>query len=377
MDKYKKALRSVFVLGLIYLFLVSIEFIGKGAGLLGAGFARHLISTTSDPVIGLFIGILVTVVVQSSSLTTSLVVALVGGGIMNLQCAVPIIMGANVGTTVTNAIVSLGHISWRNEFKRAFAAATVHDIFNILTLIIVFPLELKFHYLTKIALLLQRVFENIGGFHFTSPIKVLLAPPIKFFKFFLLQVLSLSEKISGSLIIILGLLFLFMSLIILVKILRKMFIGEAELLIDKYIFRTSLLAMFIGFVITAIVQSSSLTTSVIVPLAAAGIVGLERIFPYTLGANVGTTFTALLASLAVSGEGRAAALAAALAHLCFNLTGIAIFYPFRFMRRIPVYLAEKLSAQCAKRRYFALIFVLTVFVVIPLTVIFLEKTVWR
>jgi len=354
MSLFRRISKAVFILFLIYFFLLSIKLVGNGATLLGADFARHLIATTRNPL-----------------------VALVGSGVMGLRCAIPIVMGANVGTTITNMIVSLGYISWRQEFKRAFAAATVHDIFNVLTLLILFPLEMQFHYLTRLALFFQRAFENIGGFEFTSPLKVILTPPIEFFESVFLRSFYLTEKVTGILVIILGLMFLFGSLICLMKILRRLFIGKAEILIDKYIFRNGMLAMGIGLIITMVVQSSSLTTSIMVPLAGAGVLSIERVLPYTLGANVGTTFTALFASLAVSGELRAAALAVALAHLFFNISGILIFYPVKRMRMIPIFLAKRFAHKYSKKRYFPFIAVFIIFILIPLVVIIFRNFIGR
>ncbi|MFC1514757.1 Na/Pi symporter [Candidatus Omnitrophota bacterium] len=373
MEAFRKYLRFASAFALIYLFLLSIQLIGKGASLLGEDFARKLIATTSDPFVGLFIGILVTAVVQSSSLTTSLVVALIGGGALSLSNAIPIIMGANIGTTVTNTIVAMGHITWRQEFKRAFTAGTMHDFFNILTVLLLFPLELQFRFLTRLALYLEGFFENIGGVTFASPIKAMLSPAVTGLKHLFFESMSLSPKTGGVLMVVAGLLCLFISLLFLVRILRKLFIGKAEALLDKYIFRNDFFAMVIGFFITVIAQSSSLTISVMVPLAGAGVLSPVRIFPYTMGANVGTTFTALLASLAIAGPGRSAALAAALAHLCFNLSGIVIFYPIKRIRNIPIYLAERLSDICSKKRRLAFVYVFTVFIIIPLVIIFLRK----
>lgn len=377
MNLLRRAAKTLFVLALIYLFLLGIKTVGGGAKLLGRDFAQHLISTTSNPFIGLFIGILVTVVVQSSSLTTSLVVAFVGSGVLSLPCAIPIIMGANIGTTLTNTIVSFGHISWRQEFKRAFSSATVHDIFNFLTLIILFPLELNFHYLTNLSLWFKGVFEDVGGLEFTSPVKLALSPPLDFLENLFISSFGWSEKLSGVLMIILGVCILFGALMLFMKTLRSIFIGRAEVLIDKYIFRNGIMAMGVGCLITVIVQSSSLTTSIMVPLAGAGILSLERVLPYTLGANVGTTFTALFASLAITGDMRAAALAAALAHLFFNLSGILIFYPIRKIRMIPIILAEKFADKCTGRRYMAVLSVVIIFIVIPSVIILLRELIWR
>jgi sodium-dependent phosphate cotransporter len=373
MGSFKKNLQVVSVFVLVYFFLLSIRLIGKGASLLGEDFARSLISTTSDPFVGLFIGILATALVQSSSLTTSLVVALIGGGVLSLPNAIPIIMGANIGTTVTNTLVALGHISWRQEFRRAFSAGTMHDFFNILTVLILFPLELQFRFLTRLALFLERFFESMGGIKFTSPLKVILSPAVSLLNHLFFEVLSLTPKLGGMFMILSGLCCLFVSLIFLVRLLRNLLIGKAEVLLDRYIFRNDLFAMFIGFFITVIAQSSSLTISVMVPLAGAGVLTSARIFPYTLGANVGTTFTALLASLAIAGSGRSTAVAAALAHLCFNLTGIAIFYPVKRIRNIPIYLSEKLAYVCSRRRRLAFLYVIGVFIILPLSIIFLRR----
>ncbi|KAG5284963.1 hypothetical protein AALO_G00032450 [Alosa alosa] len=95
----------------------------------------------SNPVAGLVVGILVTVLVQSSSTSTSIVVSLVSSGLLEVQSAIPIIMGSNIGTSVTNTIVALMQAGEREEFRQAFAGATVHDCFNWLTVLVPLPLE--------------------------------------------------------------------------------------------------------------------------------------------------------------------------------------------------------------------------------------------
>ena len=142
------------VLGVIlflYLFLVGIKGLSSGIKHLGGGFAETVLSTTSNPFLSLFIGILATTLFQSSSTTTSIIVSMVSGGAISIPGAIPMIMGANIGTSVTNTIVSIGHITRGNEFKRAFAASTVHDFFNILAVLIIFPLEMMFGFLEKLS----------------------------------------------------------------------------------------------------------------------------------------------------------------------------------------------------------------------------------
>ncbi|MGA0870053.1 MAG: Na/Pi symporter, partial [Planctomycetota bacterium] len=127
----------------LYLFLVGIGAMGAAFKGMGKSFSEDLLGagTSAGPLISLFVGILATTLVQSSSTTTSLVVGLVAVDMIPFDSAIYMVMGANVGTTVTNTIVSLGHISRSEEYRRAFAAATVHDFFNIIVLLIVFPLE--------------------------------------------------------------------------------------------------------------------------------------------------------------------------------------------------------------------------------------------
>ena len=98
---------------------------GKGVG--------NMLGGIDNPIAGVAIGIIATVLLQSSSTSTSIVVTMVGAGIVSVGNAIPIIMGANIGTSVTAAIVSHGHITNEEEFHRGFAGANVHSAFNLLT----------------------------------------------------------------------------------------------------------------------------------------------------------------------------------------------------------------------------------------------------
>lgn len=135
-------LRGVLVLFFLYLFLVGIALLESGIAALGEGFQAGLLESVSNPISGLCAGILATVLVQSSSVSTATVVGMVGAGTLPLALAVPMIMGANIGTTVTSTLAALGSIRRSEEFRRAFAAATVHDFFNLLAVSILLPLEL-------------------------------------------------------------------------------------------------------------------------------------------------------------------------------------------------------------------------------------------
>ncbi|UCD16467.1 MAG: Na/Pi cotransporter family protein, partial [Candidatus Zixiibacteriota bacterium] len=118
-------LKPIGLIFFLYLFILSITLLGDSFKLFGKEFAQSLLVSTSHPIVGLFIGILATSIIQSSSTTTSIVVGMVAGGLLSIDGAIPIVMGANIGTTVTNTIVSLTHITKSREFQRAFSGAIV------------------------------------------------------------------------------------------------------------------------------------------------------------------------------------------------------------------------------------------------------------
>ncbi len=363
------SLKIISVAALLYLFLVSIGLMGAAFKGFGKGFAENLIRTTSNPFVGLFIGILATSIVQSSSTTTSVVVGIVGAGGITVGNAIPIIMGANIGTTVTNTLVSLGHVSRKDEFRRAISAATVHDFFNLICVAIMFPLELATGYLEKSATFMSTLFQGIGGVKFTSPIKLATEPAVHFIKKVMFW-LSGSALASYICMVILSMLLLFFALYFIVKVMKSLVINRAEIILDNVISRSSLLGLFAGLFFTIIVQSSSITTSLLIPLVAAGILTVEAAFPMTIGANIGTTTTAILASFAT---GNISAIIIAFAHFLFNLTGTVFIYPIKFFRIIPINLAKAFGDLAAEKRRYAFIYVLGVFFLLPTLLILLSK----
>lgn len=346
----------------IYLFLLSIGLIGASFKLLGTGFAHQIIGVTSNPFVGLFIGILSTSLVQSSSATTSMVVGMVAGGVLTVENAIPIVMGSNIGTSVTNTLVSIGHIGRRQELRRSFAASTVHDFFNLLAVAILFPLQYFTNFLGLLADAMGRAFEATGGLTFSSPVKVITEPVSEL-------VVDLAHN-QAVVVLVIGLTLLFLSLKYLVTLLRSVLLERLEVLFDRHIFKTTLRGFFSGLLLTVLVQSSSITTSIVVPLAGAGILTLRQIYPYTLGVNIGTTFTAILASLV---SGTLAPVTVAFSHLLFNICGIALVTPIPFLRNLPLRMAEFIAAQAARRRWVPLVYIVTVFFLIPLTLILLAR----
>jgi sodium-dependent phosphate cotransporter len=355
-------LKTVALFGCLYLFIVGIGAMGYSFKLFGKGFSETILNTTASPIIGLFIGILSTSLVQSSSTTTSIVVGMVAGGVLSIQGAIPIIMGANIGTTVTNTIVSIGHITRKAEFRRAFSAAIVHDFFNILAVAILFPLEMATGFLSRSATLLAQQFENVGGMKLGSPLKAATGPSIEL----------LSDLVSHQpvFILILSILLIFATLTGIVKLLRSLFIKKVSAFFDEHLFKTAVRAFFFGMLLTGLIQSSSITTSLAVPLVGAGLLTLAQIFPYTLGSNVGTTITAILAALSTANT---AAIAVSFAHLLFNISGIVIIWPVKQIRRIPLLTASYMADIVTKNRFLPLLFIVLVFFVIPLTLIVIAR----
>ena len=346
----------------LYLFLVGINGLSTAIKHMGGDFAENILTTTSNPFIALFIGILSTTIFQSSSTTTSLIVGMVSGGALNLTGAVHMIMGANIGTTVTNIIVSIGHINRGNEFKRAFAAATVHDFFNVLAVLILFPIEMRFNLLEKTA-------SGMGSFlfgtvtinnEFNSPIKVAI-------KWGVSHIESISY--NDTVFVIISILLTFAMLYAIVKLLRSLVLDNVQQFFDQFIFKTAFRGIVFGMLLTIMVQSSSITTSTIVPLAGAGVLTLRQVYPFTLGANIGTTVTAILAALTLN----VTALVAAFAHLFFNLYGILFIYLNPLLRDIPLKLANWISEVAIKNKFIPLIYLICFFFLLPFIIIILGR----
>ena len=355
--------RGLVVVILLYFFLTGVELLSGGFKTLGKDFVDGLFQGVSNPIGGLFVGLLATVLVQSSSVSTSVIVGLVASSVVGIDDAVPMIMGANIGTTVTNILASLGYLRRGDDFRRAFAAATVHDFFNLLAVAVLLPVELLTGYLSGVAGWITDLVIGTSGASFKSPLKAAVKMPAGWIKD-LLSELGTHGDLKGALMIVIGLVFIFLALAFVTRNMRLLVADRVEAAINRTLGAGSgLVAIVLGMIITVAVQSSSITTSVLVPLAAAGVLSLENVYPVTLGANVGTTVTALLASLAT---GSPAAVTVALVHTLFNVTGIALFYPVRSLRALPIRLATGLARIGAERRTWAVTYVLAMFLVIPL-----------
>jgi len=484
---FKILLCSSIALFALYIFLVGLSLMGSSFKVLGGRGASSMFTAVDNPISGLMTGVLATVLVQSSSTSTSIVVAMVGEGALTVRTSIPIIMGANIGTSVTNTLVSMGQSSDPVTLQRAFAGATVHDMFNMLSVLTLLPLEVitgAIHGGGGVLYWLSHwITESLMGGEardplFTSPVKLAAAPVVdqilkankyviyaltlekpqphmpllvnqsmcaalsptngtrrlsdsdsdsgsglydcgqyycvgkdldkQFSKIskssyakltectgFILDaggdpcggkkcyldggryyedkvengrlikggfLEGTSDAVGGIIGLITSLILLCMGLFGLCRALQTIFLGNAEGILRRSTRLNGYVAILIGVAITILVQSSSVTTSALTPLCGLGVLPLDKMLPLTLGANIGTTVTALLASLVSL---KFAAVQIALSHLLFNLIGILIWYPFPPMRQIPLGAARLLGLYAAHYKLLPAIYIAITFVALP------------
>lgn len=363
------AIRWVFLILLVFLMLTAVGLIGGGFKTATEDHALALFEFASNPILGLIIGMVCTALIQSSSTVSAIIVAMVAGG-LPITIAIPMMMGANIGTSITNTIVSLGHIRDKVEFQRAFNAATIHDFFNIFAVLIFLPLEIMFGFLEQlsgffVSFLAQSSGNEVGGF---NPIKAVTGPIIDAVK---LLTQTLPPIADGGLRVLIGLGLIIISITYMGKIMKSLMVGKAREILQRSLGKGPLTGIASGTIVTVLVQSSSTTTSLMVPLVGNGIVTARAIYPFTLGANIGTCITAVIAALSISGTNANLALQIALVHLIYNTLAVAVIFGIWFLRELPPNLSYALSLKVAEKKLYGLAYIAGVFFVIPLLAILL------
>ncbi|MGC7890360.1 Na/Pi symporter [Vibrio anguillarum] len=348
---------------MLYLLLLAVAMVGSGFKWATGDQAKVLFEFASHPIAGLMIGLVATALIQSSSTVTSIIVGLVAGG-LPVEMAIPMVMGANIGTTVTNTLVSLGHVRCQVEFKRAFASATIHDFFNLLAVLIFLPLEMMFGILEKISHWLVSPLLSTGdmsmkGLDFIGPLTKPVVSGLKS------QLSIFGDTIGGIALISLGIFTIFIAITAMGKLMKSLMVGRAKELLKNAIGRGPLHGIASGSIVTILVQSSSTTTSLMVPLVGSGVLKVRDVYPFTLGANIGTCITALLAATAVSGEFAVFALQIALVHLTFNLLATLLIYGVPFLRELPIKGAEMIAEMATKNKAVVAGYLLSVFIIMP------------
>ncbi|MCH8342609.1 MAG: Na/Pi symporter [Planctomycetes bacterium] len=341
----------------LYFFLAAINVMGAGLKSIGPG-VKNLLEQAHNPVVALMGGVIVTGIIQSSSFTTSLIITLVAAGQMDLETAIFAVMGANIGTSITNNFVAGFTMRIRDQFRRAYGAALMHGNVNLLTVAVLFPLEWATGWLTQVSMWAAGLLGLSAQQEPNSPIKAITQPVVEAFDW-VAGLFTSSAQTQGKILAVMGLALLFLMLVLMVKNLKGALLRRVEGLFSSVLFRNDLMAGIVGVISTIFVQSSSVTTSLMIPLAGAGAVESKRVFPFMLGCNLGTTVTGLLAA---SANPAAAAVGVAICHVMFNVFGCAIWYPLRF---IPIGLARWYAELAAMSKRYYFLYILVVFILIP------------
>jgi solute carrier family 34 (sodium-dependent phosphate cotransporter) len=394
---WKKVAISATVPATVWFFILNLKLLGSGFKLLGGKDSANMFDVVDNPFSGLMVGILATVLVQSSSTSTSIIISLVGAGEMSVKNAISMIMGANIGTTVTNTIVSHGHIKDSEEFGRAFSCATVHDLFNLLSVAVLFPIQWVTNFLEKMTLEMAKgrsacdsLTEDCSKWK-GDPVSTMVSPVVKgivslngkvikaiatgscqnttlcddpILKGGMLKEAGFSDKEAGITCTIVPIVGLSVCLIVLVKSLNYLVKGKAAKVLRNALDYNGYLSILIGCAFTVAVQSSSITTTTLTPLCATRLISLEQAFPLTLGANIGTCITGILTALVATSH-PVEALQVALAHFSVNTLGIMIWYPVKSMRNVPIRGAKYLGEKAEQKRWFPLAYTAVVFVALP------------
>jgi len=324
-------------------------------------FEESIASYALDPFIGLFIGLLFTAIIQSSSTTSTVVVAMVATGTITIQEAIPIIMGANIGTSLTSTIVALGFLSSKKAFRKAVSAGVIHDFYNIILVLIFFPLEFYYGFLSKLSIGLKELIIGDSSFGSGNGIK-------DFLDFGISD--GIVNIIDNNLILLLlSFVVLFVSIKLLSYQIRNTVIGDSKYKLRRFVFNKPLKSFGWGVLITSAIQSSSVATSLLVPLVATEKVRLRNAFPFIIGANLGTTITALIAA-SFNSE---IAMSIALAHFIFNFSGALLFMSTSILRRGMVNFTKKFSIVMTRNRAVGLAYILLTFFLLPFILISVHK----
>lgn len=369
------AVRWLTVLAAVGLMITAIYLIIQGVYGMGAGVVSTLFDLATNSLIGLLVGVLATAAIQSSSTTTTLTVAAVGSGAVPVAVAVPVILGANIGTTITALIVSFSYVGRRLEFQRAFGAASLHAGFNILFVAVMLPLELLFHPLQRLSDLLSDLLVGEGAaatatggvvFSVFSPVVDLIGPQGLLGALFAPRVAALASIVLGTVLVLVAVRTLGAQL-------RTLMAAKTSSLIKRSSGASDVLGVATGTLVTMGVQASSVTVSSLGPFAAAQTLKPRELLTITLGANVGTTFMALLTALAVPGSLGSFAVQAALIHVLFNTIGTVLVLSIRPVRELLISLAQ-FSGRLASGSYVAAGALLAAFYLVIPAVILLAYT---
>ncbi|KOY88261.1 hypothetical protein AD998_16820 [bacterium 336/3] len=348
---------------LTFIFLLALDIVIESLKvLIGESYIRNSFLQIYNPFIGLFVGLLATALVQSSTLITSLIIALVASNTLSIQNAVAIVIGANLGTTITCMLVSFGHVMRKKEFRKALAGSMLHVMFNLIPIIIIFPLEYYWQILSNLS---QKLASLVSGESAIIPFKIAFLN--EYVNKPLLAIFQINSYPITFLIIAVVLTFVCIRLFI--WMFKKAIVNDFITRVRNVFWATKWKGFIWGTLITALVHSSTIVTSFLVTLIGSNKLSLRQAFPIIMGANLGTTVTALTASLGKN----EATISIAFAHFLFNVISVLLILPFPWVQRQIVLLCRRLGRLTMQYRLAGFIYILIVFFLIPFILIYLHK----
>lgn len=315
---------------------LALGILSRSASAMFAGFGDHAFDKSL--LTAFLAGIAVTVVLQSSSVTSVLIVNFVATSQLSPQAAIAAIFGANVGTVVTPLLLSFAFAFRRHEFQAAQTVAWQHALFNLAGAATLLPLELAFHPLYRLAQWIappdspHTIEEHLPPFN--NPLGLWSAA---------LSIVAL---------------FLLMRLIRCMA--QRLHTGTGRKLLDG----PDTLGLLLGVGTTMLLQLSAAAISTVAGLGST--VRPQNSLPVVLGANIGTTLTAVLAALSLEGPLQSIALLVALVHLLFNLFGSLLVLLVAPIRGALIRAALWVAERCTQQRAIALAAIALFWVVLPL-----------
>ncbi len=329
--KYKNAIGSVTA---IYFFISAIVLIKSSAKIMGQSLASTIVLLIRDTTSAVFAGWISTTLLHSSGAFDSIICAFVSSGVMPLGLSVGTIIGAEIGTTVTPFLISvMGRLRGDGESEAAFNVTMSHVLYNLFTLAIFYPIELFFGTFTKIAEYGTQIFVKVEWLNSVPDLLNVITPWVK----------PLLTMIPPWLGLVTGGVLLLVALGAVEKYMTAIFSMPRSWNIIKNTFTRPRRAFLAGFVFTVLVPSTTVMVSLLVPLAASGVIRAEYyILPYILGANIGTVFDVMIAAMAT---GDPVSMGVWLVHLTINVVGAIIFLPIldpfaKFTRKVAEYVSR-------------------------------------
>jgi sodium-dependent phosphate cotransporter len=289
------------------------------------------------PLTAFFFSVFITVVMQASFIT-EFAVLFAAASLISLPVGIALVLGGNVGTCITNTVVSFINFSEKGQFKKAFSASVVHDLFNILMVLVILPAELSTQFFSKQMLSLAHWL----GANQTEPAGNLLPVPAALNDFFTHS--PFLKTFSYSVLTLIAVLATVAGILLIVVNLKKLFLERMGTTLKERVFTSKLKSVGCGIGFTFLVQSSSISTSLVVPLVGNGTIKLTRAFYYLIGCNVGTAIVTVVMTLPIIWNNHAYGTAVALGHLIFNFYGVLLMLAIPAIATMLCLFASRIAA---------------------------------